>query len=221
MTVCVCGPICPCFFLFVYSVAFGVSLDSVTDFEQLRSRSNALKSSFDSECGHSFEERRAGLMENSSFSSFVQNVTAKGFFDGLEEGSLEYLKRYEHMMDKFEARVGGSSSAPSSLVSSQEEEAKGVEGGEEEAKAEKKKGDNAVRGGNFEEAVNFYTNAIRIVETKKELSGMYSILLANRAAAETHLLQFEEALRDCEKSCELDPGYVKAWSRRGLKHNFS
>lgn len=194
-------------------MAFGVSLNSVDDFQQLSSGANALKARFDAGAGQSFEERRAAMQENSSFTSFVQNVTAKGFFHGLEEGSLEYLKRYEHMMDKFEARVGGSTSSSSSSDASKEEEEE--KGGEEEAKAEKKKGDNAVRGGNFEDAVAFYSNAIRIVENKSELSGMYSILLANRAAAETHLQQFEEALNDCEKSCELDPGYVKAWSRRG------
>ena len=193
------------------SVAFGVSLNSRDDFEQLSRGKDAAKRAFEEQSGRSFAERRAALLEGNAFSAFVENVRSKGFFDGLEEDSVEYLERYERMMDKYEARLASSSSSSSSKR--EEEEKKGAS--EAEAKEEKKKGDNAVRSQNFEAAVEHYTVAIGMVENNGDLQSMLSVLLANRAAAETHLRQFEEALRDCERSCELNPEYVKAWSRRG------
>ena len=195
------------------SVVFGVSMSSTDDFEQLSIGRGALKEAFDARQARNFADRRAALLEGGAFSAFVENVRGKGFFNGLDENSVEYLERYEHMMEKYEARLSGGSSSSSSGSKKEEEEQKGSS--EAEAKEEKKKGDNAVRSQNFALAVEHYTNAIEMVERNSDLQSMHSVLLANRAAAETHLKQFEEALRDCEKSCELDPSYVKAWSRRG------
>ena len=170
---------------------------------------------FDASESLSFEERKEALMEHSSFPAFFKTVEKKGFFEGVEEGTVDYLRRYEHMMERFEGRIGG---VPTGGRVKREEE-EGEEGGkgeEEQAREEKKKGDDSIRGGDFDRAVGHYTNALDLVLDREGTLGHFiSILLANRAAANTHLKKFEEAVEDCERACELNPSYVKAWTRKG------
>ena len=43
-------------------------------------------------------------------------------------------------------------------------------------------------------------------------------ILSNRAFAYIKLMRFNEALDDCEKCLKIDPGFVKAYARKGNIH---
>ncbi|CEG46508.1 stress-induced-phosphoprotein 1 [Plasmopara halstedii] len=78
----------------------------------------------------------------------------------------------------------------------------------EKALAAKNEGNDFFKNGEFPQAVERYTEAI-----KRDPS--CAVYYANRAAAYTKLTSFNEAKKDCEKAIELDPKYVKAYSRMG------
>jgi len=76
------------------------------------------------------------------------------------------------------------------------------------AEQEKQKGNESFKKGDWAQAVKFYSEALR--RNPKE-SKIYS----NRAACYTKLTAFDLALKDCDKSIELDPTFVKAYLRKG------
>uniref|UniRef100_M4BU69 Hsp70-Hsp90 organising protein n=2 Tax=Hyaloperonospora arabidopsidis (strain Emoy2) TaxID=559515 RepID=M4BU69_HYAAE len=78
----------------------------------------------------------------------------------------------------------------------------------DKALAAKNEGNDFFKNGEFPQAVERYTEAI-----KRDPS--CAVYYANRAAAYTKLTSFNEAKKDCEKAIELDPKYVKAYSRMG------
>jgi len=78
----------------------------------------------------------------------------------------------------------------------------------EKALKEKEEGNEKFKGGDYPGAVKHYTEAI-----KRDPSS--PVYYANRAAAYTKLTSFVEAKNDCEKALDIDPKYVKAWSRLG------
>ncbi|KAH8193742.1 hypothetical protein TruAng_012090 [Truncatella angustata] len=81
---------------------------------------------------------------------------------------------------------------------------------EEVAQAEKwkDKGNNAMTNKDYEKAIEFYTEAMKIDLTN-------AIYRCNRAAATYALERFEESLEDAFVATLLDPKYAKAWSRLG------
>lgn len=81
------------------------------------------------------------------------------------------------------------------------------------ALAAKNEGNEFFKNGQFPQAVERYTEAI-----KRDPSS--AVYYANRAAAYTKLTSFVEAKKDCEKALEIDPKYVKAWSRMGAIQTF-
>ncbi|KAK4167913.1 small glutamine-rich tetratricopeptide repeat-containing protein 2 [Cladorrhinum sp. PSN259] len=88
---------------------------------------------------------------------------------------------------------------------------KKAETAEEKAQAEefKNKGNHALKKGEFQEAVDLYTEAMKI-----DLAN--AVYRCNRAAALLELGQNKEAEEDAFIATHLDPKYVKAWSRLGL-----
>jgi len=76
------------------------------------------------------------------------------------------------------------------------------------AEQEKQKGNESFKKGAWAEAVKFYSEAIR---RNPQDSKIYS----NRAACYTKLTAFDLALKDCDKSIELDPLFLKAYLRKG------
>eukprot|EP00884_Botryococcus_braunii_P003465 jgi/Botrbrau1/13119/Bobra.0187s0076.1 len=77
-----------------------------------------------------------------------------------------------------------------------------------DAEALKAKGNSAFSAGNFEEAIEYFTEAIAADP------GNY-ILYSNRSAARASLGQYLEALEDGEKVLELKPDWAKGYSRVG------
>ena len=89
-------------------------------------------------------------------------------------------------------------------------ELKKAETPEEKAQAEdfKNKGNDALKKGKFQEAVDLYTEAMKIDLTN-------AVYRCNRAAALLELNRNEDAEEDAFIATQLDPRYAKAWSRLG------
>jgi tetratricopeptide (TPR) repeat protein len=79
------------------------------------------------------------------------------------------------------------------------------------AKAEdfKKRGNDALAKKEYEKAIEFYTEAIKIDPSS-------AVYRANRSAARYSLERYEDSLEDAYIAIRLDVKYAKAWSRYGL-----
>ncbi|XP_020824967.1 sperm-associated antigen 1 isoform X2 [Phascolarctos cinereus] len=78
------------------------------------------------------------------------------------------------------------------------------------ATREKEKGNEAFSSGDYEEAVTYYTRSISVSPTV--------VAYNNRAQAEIKLKNWNNALQDCEKVLELEPGNLKAFMRRATAY---
>ncbi|KNA17865.1 hypothetical protein SOVF_076070 [Spinacia oleracea] len=74
----------------------------------------------------------------------------------------------------------------------------------------KTQGNKDVQSSNYEDAIIRYTSAIALCEN--------AVYYCNRAAAYTQMRKYDEAIKDCLKSIEIDPNYSKAYSRLGLAY---
>jgi stress-induced-phosphoprotein 1 len=92
----------------------------------------------------------------------------------------------------------------------QDQRAKQYENPELAEKA-RQEGNTAFKDGKFPEAIALYSEAIK---RAPRMAALYS----NRAAAYSKLGEFPMALADCDKALELDPGFVKAHTRKGYCH---
>eukprot|EP00667_Euglena_gracilis_P004735 EG_transcript_4767 len=118
--------------------------------------------------------------------SFIVVLKQKGYFNGVEEGTPAYFERYEKAKEKFMARGNPYDGLTAEQL--------------------KTHGNQKMAGGQYREAVGYYTKAI-------EMDGQAAIYYANRAAAHTHLKDYKRAVEDCEAALRIDPTYSKAYSR--------
>ncbi|KAL5211136.1 hypothetical protein ABZP36_006759 [Zizania latifolia] len=79
---------------------------------------------------------------------------------------------------------------------------------EEAAEAAKEKGNIAFKEKQWQKAINFYTEAIKL---NSKVATYYS----NRAAAFLELASYRQAEADCTSAIDIDPKSVKAYLRRG------
>uniref|UniRef100_A0A0D9VY08 Amidase domain-containing protein n=1 Tax=Leersia perrieri TaxID=77586 RepID=A0A0D9VY08_9ORYZ len=79
---------------------------------------------------------------------------------------------------------------------------------EEAAEAAKEKGNVAFKEKQWQKAINFYTEAIKL---NNKVATYYS----NRAAAFLELASYRQAEADCTSAIDIDPKIVKAYLRRG------
>lgn len=82
----------------------------------------------------------------------------------------------------------------------------------EEAEEAKNKGNELMRGGMYQEAVEQYSRAIN-------LNPNNAVYFCNRAAAYSRLENHENAIADCEEAVRLDPRYAKAYGRLGIAYS--
>ncbi|BES89844.1 Hypothetical proteinall glutamine-rich tetratricopeptide [Nesidiocoris tenuis] len=80
-----------------------------------------------------------------------------------------------------------------------------------EAETLKTDGNTAMNNGNFNEAIELYTKAIR-------LDPKNAVYYCNRAAAHSKLRNHQQAIVDCKIAIEIDPSYSKAYGRLGLAY---
>eukprot|EP01017_Pseudomicrothorax_dubius_P035733 TRINITY_DN5050_c0_g2_i1.p1 TRINITY_DN5050_c0_g2~~TRINITY_DN5050_c0_g2_i1.p1 ORF type:complete len:466 (+),score=142.45 TRINITY_DN5050_c0_g2_i1:345-1742(+) len=79
----------------------------------------------------------------------------------------------------------------------------------------KEKGNNAFKNNEYDQAIEFYSQAI---DLDKDNKNVVAILLANRAAAYVKKDQDNEAMKDLKQSIELNDNYAKAFIRKGEVH---
>jgi len=72
----------------------------------------------------------------------------------------------------------------------------------------KDEGNNHMKEENFAAAVDCYTQAI-------ELDPNNAVYYCNRAAAQSKLGHYTDAIKDCEKAIAIDSKYSKAYGRMG------
>jgi len=84
---------------------------------------------------------------------------------------------------------------------------------EEKAQAEKLKneGNDLMKDGKFNEAIQKYTQAIQLHKSP--------IFYCNRAAAYSKVERHQDSVNDCQTSLQLDPTYSKAYGRMGLAYS--
>ncbi|XP_066155584.1 small glutamine-rich tetratricopeptide repeat-containing protein alpha-like [Euwallacea fornicatus] len=85
---------------------------------------------------------------------------------------------------------------------------------EQKAEAEqyKTKGNEFMKGSQYEQALEEYAKAI-------QLNPYNAVYYCNRAAAYTRLLKDQEAISDCQEAIKLDPTYGKAYGRLGISYS--
>ncbi|XP_064295193.1 small glutamine-rich tetratricopeptide repeat-containing protein beta isoform X3 [Phalacrocorax carbo] len=79
----------------------------------------------------------------------------------------------------------------------------------EKADQLKDEGNNHMKEENYGAAVDCYTRAI-------ELDPNNAVYYCNRAAAQSKLNKYSEAIKDCERAIAIDPKYSKAYGRMGI-----
>lgn len=190
---------------------FGVSLDSSADFTDLSFSPTSLNTIFDSGVSSldlkPYSDRLKEAKRNDKFDSFVEAVRRKGFFDGAEEGGVEYLNRQAKLIAKFQEKTASLTDNTSPVDKSE------IEKQAEELKVQ---GNAAINGKKFLEAAVLYTKAIKLSPDGPNSHVYFS----NRAAAYCHLNKYQEAVDDCQACLDLSPDYVKAYSRLGLSNFF-
>lgn len=145
----------------------------------------------------------SSVEDNPKFQTFMDVVKQKGYFDGTEPGSLEYLQRQAKLVMKFKEKAAAAGPSTTADKEKLAEEKKGL-------------GNNAISSKNYEGAVQLYTEALELSPDGPQSHVYY----CNRAAAHCHLNNYIEAVEDCQASVALVPDYVKAFSRLGLANYF-
>lgn len=72
----------------------------------------------------------------------------------------------------------------------------------------KEKGNAALTAGKFEEAIQAYSEAIKLDESNH-------VLYSNRSAAYLKAGRLQDALSDAEKTIQINPSWPKGYSRKG------
>lgn len=80
--------------------------------------------------------------------------------------------------------------------------------GESQALVLKNKGNEALAANKFDEAIEFYTEALK-------LDGNNHVLYSNRSAAYAKSKEYNKALEDAEKTIQIKPDWGKGYSRKG------
>jgi hypothetical protein len=95
---------------------FSLSLESPDDFSSLSFFPVSLPEIFDAGTEalgcEVYATRAEKINQNPKFPVFVETVARRGYFDGCEQGSVEYLKRNAKVAAKFQAKVGAKASTP-------------------------------------------------------------------------------------------------------------
>ena len=147
--------------------------------------------------------------------SFDQASVSQGFFEGCDSGSQQFDERFNRAKKKFFDKYKSSASArpipapaPAAPPAGPSAEDKAA------AQSAKEVGNNKLRSGDLDGALEAYSNAI-------ELDSTCAVFYANRAAVYTKKAgteNLELAVADCQEAIALDPSYSKAYSRLGLAY---
>ncbi|XP_041267164.1 RNA polymerase II-associated protein 3 isoform X2 [Onychostruthus taczanowskii] len=131
-----------------------------------------------------------------------------------EENKKNKIKSYDYEawgkldVDKILEELDKEDSTHDSVSPESDSEEDGIHVDTEKALAEKEKGNNYFKQGNFDEAIKCYTRGMH--------SDPYNpVLPTNRASAFYRMKKFSVAESDCNLALALDKNYIKAYARRG------
>ncbi|XP_066039242.1 RNA polymerase II-associated protein 3 [Chamaea fasciata] len=131
-----------------------------------------------------------------------------------EENKKNKIKSYDYEawgkldVDKILEELDKEDSTHDSVSPESDSEEDGIHVDAEKALAEKEKGNNYFKQGNFDEAIQCYTRGMH--------SDPYNpVLPTNRASAFYRMKKFSVAESDCNLALALDRNYIKAYARRG------
>ncbi|NXK30204.1 RPAP3 protein, partial [Piprites chloris] len=131
-----------------------------------------------------------------------------------EENKKNKIKSYDYEawgkldVDKILEELDKEDSTHDSISPESDSEEDGIRIDAEKALAEKEKGNNYFKQGNFDEAIKCYTRGMH--------SDPYNpVLPTNRASAFYRMKKFSVAESDCNLALALDKNYIKAYVRRG------
>ncbi|NXU19746.1 RPAP3 protein, partial [Pardalotus punctatus] len=131
-----------------------------------------------------------------------------------EENKKNKIKSYDYDawgkldVDKILEELDKEDSTHDSVSPESDSEEDGIRIDTEKALAEKEKGNNYFKQGNFDEAIKCYTRGMH--------SDPYNpVLPTNRASAFYRMKKFSVAESDCNLALALDKNYLKAYARRG------
>ncbi|KAM9247836.1 RNA polymerase II-associated protein 3 isoform 2-T2 [Leptosomus discolor] len=131
-----------------------------------------------------------------------------------EENKKNKIKSYDYEawgkldVDKILEELDKEDSTHDSVSPESDSEEDGIRVDAEKALAEKEKGNNYFKQGNFDEAIKCYTRGMH--------SDPYNpVLPTNRASAFYRMKKFSVAESDCNLALALDKNYTKAYARRG------
>jgi len=142
------------------------------------------------------------VKQDPKFATFEDAVKKKGFYNGVDEGSVEFLQREAKLVNKYKEKSKSVVPDTKSL--------------EAEAEVKKGLGNTAVAEKEFEKAIELYSEALDLSPDGPNSHVYYS----NRAAAHCHQSNYQAAIDDCEASLAIEPSYVKALARLGLANYF-
>ena len=78
----------------------------------------------------------------------------------------------------------------------------------------KAKGNASFAAKDYSSAIQYYTDAIAAAEQSGEKDGLH-VLYSNRSASQAGLKNWDEALKDAEKTIETNPSFAKGYGRKG------
>lgn len=78
----------------------------------------------------------------------------------------------------------------------------------------KAKGNASFAAKDYNSAIQYYTDAIAAAEQSGEKDGLH-VLYSNRSASQAGLKNWDEALKDAEKTIETNPSFAKGYGRKG------
>ncbi|XP_040407873.1 RNA polymerase II-associated protein 3 [Cygnus olor] len=131
-----------------------------------------------------------------------------------EENKKNKIKSYDYEawgkldVDKILEELDKDDSTHDSVSPESDSEEDGIRIDAEKALAEKEKGNNYFKQGNFDEAIKCYTRGMHY-------DPYNPVLPTNRASAFYRMKKFSVAESDCNLALALDKNYIKAYSRRG------
>jgi small glutamine-rich tetratricopeptide repeat-containing protein alpha len=195
------------------SSAFGVDATSTSDYEELGMFPFGTKFEDVVAAGKdklgmmiNLKTALADAQSEESYTSFVENVSKRGYFEGTIEGTIEHMQRQSKLVKKFQEKAQSGGAAAKAKKAKDEAAA-------EELKAT---GNSLMSGKDYEGAIKSYTDALALSSDGPNSHVYYS----NRAAANCSLKQYQEAADDCEAAVALQPTYAKAVARLGLAYYF-
>lgn len=135
---------------------------------------------------------------------WLDKLDGKGYFKGAVKGTDEYSTRVTKALGKFKEKFAPVDEFKDLSQEEREEQAEGCKG----------EGNAAMSAEDFDGAVRHYEKALVLSKTGAK-SHIYH---ANLAAALTHLKNYDQVIQHCEAAIELNPKYVKSFSRMGHAH---